>query len=108
LIVKWRLASQDAADEAFTGAQERVARMGGMAAWKEHSKRDATRWEFDEERTEREHVDEDEIDPREIENLPEKDGPGNGKDQDEVGFVFLLLGVYMLTILLRSLPWRSC
>jgi Swi5-dependent recombination DNA repair protein 1 len=106
LIIKWRLASQDAAEEAFTGAQERVSRMGGMAAWKENSKRDATRWEFEEERNEREHVD-DEIDPREIENLPdEKDGSGIG-DQDEVGFGFLFR-THMLTSLLRSLLWSIC
>ncbi|KAJ5465874.1 hypothetical protein N7530_009661 [Penicillium desertorum] len=58
LITKWRLASQDAADEVFVGAKERFNRMGGMAAWKERSKRDATRWEFDEENYEREHIDE--------------------------------------------------
>ncbi|KGO75052.1 hypothetical protein PITC_047350 [Penicillium italicum] len=60
LITKWRLASQDAADEVFVGAKERVNRMGGMGAWKEQSKRDATRWGFDEENREREHVDEEE------------------------------------------------
>lgn len=80
--------------------------MGGMAAWKENSKRDATRWEFEEERNEREHVD-DEIDPREIENLPdEKDGSGIG-DQDEVGFGFVFR-THMLTSLLRSLLWSIC
>lgn len=83
LIVKWRLISQDAADEAFTGAQERVKQMGGMAAWKEKSKRDSTRWEFDEERKEVEHVDEDEIDPREIED-PEKQDSAESDDTDEV------------------------
>lgn len=60
LITKWRLASQDAADEVFVGAKERVNRMGGMAAWKEQSKRDAARWEFDEEGYERKHVNEEE------------------------------------------------
>ena len=34
LIVKWRGVSQDAADEVFQGARERVARMGGVAGWK--------------------------------------------------------------------------
>ncbi|CAI7596381.1 unnamed protein product [Penicillium palitans] len=60
LITKWRLASQDAADEVFVGAKERVNSMGGIAAWKERSKRDATRWDFDEENRAREHVDEEE------------------------------------------------
>ncbi|KAJ5578489.1 uncharacterized protein N7459_007453 [Penicillium hispanicum] len=49
LIMKWRLVSQEAADEVFAGAQERVARMGGMSAWRERSKRDAMRWDFQEE-----------------------------------------------------------
>ena len=108
LIVKWRLISQDAADEAFTSAQERVTRMGGMAVWKEHSKRDATRWEFGDEMNEREHVDE-EIDEREIEDLPdEKNASGDGEDQDEVGFCLALPGIYMLTVWFRSLLWSLC
>ncbi|CAG7924443.1 unnamed protein product [Penicillium olsonii] len=81
LIIKWRLISQDAADEAFIGAHERVKRMGGMAAWKEHSKRDATRWEVDEERHEVEHLDEDEIDAREIEDP--QNGSGNSDETEE-------------------------
>lgn len=56
LIKKWRLASQEAADEVFAGAQERVARMGGLAAWKERSKRDTFQWDYEEE--EKEHADE--------------------------------------------------
>ncbi|KAJ5488184.1 Tetratricopeptide-like helical [Penicillium expansum] len=62
LITKWRLASQDAADEVFVGAKERVHRMGGMAVWKQQSKRDASRWGFDEESHERGHADEEEED----------------------------------------------
>ncbi|KAJ5351817.1 hypothetical protein N7452_000791 [Penicillium brevicompactum] len=81
LIVKWRLISQNAADEAFTSAEERVKRMGGMTAWKEQSKRDSTRWEFDEEKREVEHVD-DEIDPREIE-VPDDQGTAVNEDTDE-------------------------
>lgn len=56
LIKRWRLASQEAADEVFAGAQERVARMGGLAAWKERSKRDAFQWDYEKE--EKEHADE--------------------------------------------------
>ena len=56
LIIKWRVISQEAADEVFASAQERVARMGGMAAWRERSKRDAMRWDFQEEG--QQHVDE--------------------------------------------------
>lgn len=46
LLVKWRLVSQEAADEVFAGAQERVGKMGGMAAWRDGSKHDAARWAF--------------------------------------------------------------
>ncbi|CAI7607819.1 unnamed protein product [Penicillium glandicola] len=73
LIAKWRLASQDAADEVFVGAKERFNHMGGMSAWKERSKRDATRWEFDEENRQREH-DEDEGD---VDNYDADDSSGN-------------------------------
>jgi len=45
LIIKWRLISQEAAEEVFANAQGRVARMGGMKAWREHAKQDANRWE---------------------------------------------------------------
>lgn len=51
LIVKWRLVSQEAADEVFAGAQERVTKMGGLVAWRERSKQDAARWAFDDEET---------------------------------------------------------
>ncbi|KAJ5767361.1 uncharacterized protein N7511_004977 [Penicillium nucicola] len=71
LIVKWRRISQDAADEAFVGAQARVNKMGGMKAWKRHSKRDATRWEEDEETREIEHVDEEEEEYRNLGGLSE-------------------------------------
>ncbi|KAJ5774729.1 hypothetical protein N7457_009625 [Penicillium paradoxum] len=115
LITKWRLVSQEAADEVFTGAKERVSRMGGLAAWKERSKRDATRWDFDEEEHEREHVDEDEgeIDYSHVEDAI--DDLQNGKNltkeelgdgQDEVGAV-RLLGFWLL-ILLRSSRWSLC
>ncbi|KAJ5207872.1 hypothetical protein N7449_002251 [Penicillium cf. viridicatum] len=80
LITKWRLASQDAADEVFVGAKERVNGMGGMAAWKERSKRDATRWDFDENR-EREHVDEEEED---AENYGDGDSSGHPLNNNNV------------------------
>ena len=35
LVAKWRGVAQSAADEVFEGARERVARMGGMKAWRE-------------------------------------------------------------------------
>lgn len=48
LITKWRAVSQDAAEEVFAGAQERVARMGGMAAWREQMRSQQERWEKEE------------------------------------------------------------
>ena len=38
LITKWRLVSQEAADEVFVDAKERVGRMGGLSAWREKDK----------------------------------------------------------------------
>jgi len=38
LADKWRLASQQAAEELFGGVKERVCRMGGVAAWRESEK----------------------------------------------------------------------
>jgi hypothetical protein len=65
LITKWRHASQEAADEVFSGAQERVTMMGGLTAWRERSKRDAFQWNHEEEE-EKEHVDEYEDENREL------------------------------------------
>lgn len=48
LISKWRAISQDAAEEVFVGAQERVARMGGMGAWREQMRGQQERWEREE------------------------------------------------------------
>lgn len=39
LIAKWREVSQEAADELFASARERVLRMGGVAAWRERENR---------------------------------------------------------------------
>ncbi|GFF69758.1 swi5-dependent recombination DNA repair protein 1 [Aspergillus udagawae] len=48
LILKWKTVSQEAAEEVFEGAQERVARMGGMKAWRERMQSDSARWEQEE------------------------------------------------------------
>ncbi|BCR86635.1 putative DNA repair protein Dds20/Mei5 [Aspergillus chevalieri] len=48
LIAKWRAISQDAAEEVFAGAQERVARMGGMGAWREQMRSQQERWKREE------------------------------------------------------------
>ncbi|EYE99039.1 putative DNA repair protein Dds20/Mei5 [Aspergillus ruber CBS 135680] len=48
LIAKWKAISQDAAEEVFTGAQERVARMGGMGAWRGQMRSQQERWEREE------------------------------------------------------------
>ncbi|KAL4934349.1 putative DNA repair protein Dds20/Mei5 [Aspergillus undulatus] len=48
LIVKWKKVSQDAAEEVFAGAQERISRMGGVKAWREKMKSNDARWEQEE------------------------------------------------------------
>ncbi|KAL5334884.1 hypothetical protein BJX70DRAFT_391039 [Aspergillus crustosus] len=49
LIVKWKTVSQDAAEEVFSGAAERIARMGGVKGWRERTARDFDRkWEDEE------------------------------------------------------------
>ncbi|GIJ83561.1 hypothetical protein Asppvi_002384 [Aspergillus pseudoviridinutans] len=48
LILKWKNVSQEAAEEVFEGARERVSRMGGMKAWRERMKSDSARWEQEE------------------------------------------------------------
>ncbi|KAL2006547.1 hypothetical protein VTN00DRAFT_9215 [Thermoascus crustaceus] len=45
LIRKWRSVSQDAAEEVFAGARERVLRMGGVGAWRERMRRGRERWD---------------------------------------------------------------
>lgn len=99
LIIKWRLVSQEAADEVFAGAQERVSKMGGMAAWRERSKQDAARWAF---------VDDDQIpfdedDPEQggSKEVVEHDHDDGAKEddraQDEVGQSALLWDHHRLT-----------
>lgn len=48
LIAKWKKVSQDAAEEVFSGAQERISRMGGVKAWRERMRNDDARWEQEE------------------------------------------------------------
>lgn len=45
LIRKWRSVSQDAAEEVFAGARERVFRMGGVGAWRERMRRGREKWD---------------------------------------------------------------
>ncbi|KAL4766648.1 ubiquitin ligase complex subunit HRD3 [Aspergillus foveolatus] len=48
LIMKWKKVSQDAAEEVFSGAQERISRMGGVKAWRERMNNNDARWEQEE------------------------------------------------------------
>jgi hypothetical protein len=84
LITKWRHASQEAADEVFASAQERVTRMGGLAAWRERSKRDAFQWDFGEE--EKEHANEYEDENGDLGEVftEEKNGSKTQESHDEV------------------------
>ncbi|KAJ5388415.1 hypothetical protein N7509_010956, partial [Penicillium cosmopolitanum] len=94
LIIKWRHVSQKAADEVFEGAQERVKRMGGMAAWREQSKRDTSRWDFENENHEHEHEQEDE-DETEDEERPiysedTDETPGVDGEEEEFTMKYML------------------
>ncbi|KAL4937624.1 hypothetical protein BDV06DRAFT_202480 [Aspergillus oleicola] len=44
LILKWKNVSQEAAEEVFTGAQERISRMGGVKSWRKNMRSDDARW----------------------------------------------------------------
>ncbi|KAL5042813.1 hypothetical protein BDW71DRAFT_200255 [Aspergillus fruticulosus] len=67
LIVKWKKVSQDAAEEVFTGAQERISRMGGVKAWRERMNDNDSRWEQEEMETWFGNVDADALDTDEDE-----------------------------------------
>ncbi|KAL6238978.1 hypothetical protein BDW75DRAFT_227553 [Aspergillus navahoensis] len=62
LIVKWKKVSQDAAEEVFTSAQERISRMGGIKAWRERMNDNNARWEQEETETWFGNVDADALD----------------------------------------------
>lgn len=100
LIRKWRLIAQDAADEVFTGAKERVSRMGGMNTWRERVKRETASWGFEDDAGpwskgfDGDSVDEEDMDARREELEAVAVALQNGKDescaddeekQDEVG-----------------------
>lgn len=99
LIKKWRLACQDAADEVFAGAQERVARMGGLAAWKERSKRDAFQWDYEED--EKEPADEYGDEKRDLGDVFEEEG-NKKEEQDLPEEVKNILSMYSNTWFDRS------
>ncbi len=44
LITKWRSIAQEAADELFVGAKERVDGMGGVVAWRHRVQEDSQSW----------------------------------------------------------------
>ncbi|EXJ61993.1 hypothetical protein A1O7_02425 [Cladophialophora yegresii CBS 114405] len=48
LIVKWRAVAQEAADELFADARERIEGMGGVDAWRRQADQDSRHWNFDE------------------------------------------------------------
>lgn len=112
LIKKWRAISQDAAEEVFAGARERVHRMGGVGAWRERMRRGREKWDDEEVAAEEcgggSDVDEEELERRRAEMLDqvefdeEKVKKRKGDDyeegaDDEVGFLSLL-----------SLRWCLC
>ncbi|ETI19920.1 hypothetical protein G647_08935 [Cladophialophora carrionii CBS 160.54] len=48
LITKWRTVAQEAADELFADAKERIDGMGGVAAWRRRAEQESRRWNRDE------------------------------------------------------------
>lgn len=100
LIIKWRLISQEAADEVFEGARERVRMMGGMAAWRERSKQDTARWAFEDEGQVAEDEDEDEeqqqqqqqqVGSKDSARTKQQDQNKQDGEQDEVESTWMLL-----------------
>ncbi|EAW22390.1 putative DNA repair protein Dds20/Mei5 [Aspergillus fischeri NRRL 181] len=89
LILKWKTVSQEAAEEVFEGARERVSRMGGMKAWRERMQSDSARWEQEEmnswygnAKAEGIEIDEEELEQRKAELLDEVEMP---RKEQEVG-----------------------
>ncbi|EAW07363.1 putative DNA repair protein Dds20/Mei5 [Aspergillus clavatus NRRL 1] len=98
LILKWKAVSQDAAEEVFAGAQERVSRMGGMKAWREQMQSNSAKWEQEEleswygsAEAEDVEADDDQLERRKVELLGEvemrkkkqKEGQGDEAVEDE-------------------------
>ncbi|RMJ25896.1 hypothetical protein PHISP_03230 [Aspergillus sp. HF37] len=76
LVAKWRAVAQDAAEEVFVGASERVGRMGGMEGYKERvreSKAAAARWD-EEERSVEDEGEREEVKKEEEEKEKENEG----------------------------------
>jgi hypothetical protein len=48
LIAKWRTVAQEAADELFVDAKDRIDSMGGVSAWRRRAEEDSRRWYDDE------------------------------------------------------------
>jgi Swi5-dependent recombination DNA repair protein 1 len=57
LISKWRSVSQEASEELFAAARERVHRMGGVAAWREQMRKSQQRWHEEDHSSGREALD---------------------------------------------------
>jgi SEL1 protein len=93
LILKWRAASQDVAEELFASARDKVFRMGGVRAWKERAKKSRERWDGGEDdlATWGQDLDEDELERRKAEILDsidtdsraERDGGREDEDDDD-------------------------
>ncbi|KAL2820718.1 hypothetical protein BJX63DRAFT_380091 [Aspergillus granulosus] len=90
LIIKWRKVSQDAAEEVFTGAQERVSRMGGVKGWREKMNNIDNRWEQEEMESwfgnvdgEAIHMDADEVEARKAEMREEIEKKAEEQTADE-------------------------
>ena len=114
LIMKWKKVSQDAAEEVFSGAQERISRMGGIKAWRERMNNNDARWEQEEMETwfgnvdaDALDMDEDELQARkaELREEMERNNVKESSDDSEVASLFILFMAYAKLIIFRSLLW---
>jgi uncharacterized membrane-anchored protein YhcB (DUF1043 family) len=103
LIMKWKKVSQDAAEEVFSGAQERISRMGGVKAWRERTNNNDARWEQEEMETwfgnvdaDALDMDEDELQARkaELREEMERKNVKGSSDDSEVASLFILFMVH--------------
>ncbi|RHZ45300.1 putative DNA repair protein Dds20/Mei5 [Aspergillus thermomutatus] len=119
LILKWKTVSQEAAEEVFEGARERVSRMGGMKAWRERMQSDSARWEQEEMNSwygnaeaEGFEADEGELEQRKAElfdevEMPRKEqevGAGKETPEDEEFTMDIMLKTLNIDMKVDSLP----
>ncbi|KAJ9616364.1 hypothetical protein H2200_000082 [Cladophialophora chaetospira] len=82
LIIRWRAVAQEAADELFGDAKERVDSMGGVVAWRRQAEGDSQRWNDDLEKENMAHVDDSDA-FRNDKNTEVNDALSNCEEEEE-------------------------